>query len=203
MKRNINIMKILNLKLLISITAFALGLSLNAQTIYHYKCVARVDPSTGVKERYNGRGNLHLIYDGNSVIWEVTEEGDKISLSRKAVQSPGVKTEYKILGEDYKRYTYQSVNNNIRIYRCIDEYKLVMYSSGMEMTMSGPTYVNRETVVSSDRTVNYLYTSSDRQKVNWRTETSNIFVYELYDTDEKGYSRPQYQNDPSKPTTLY
>lgn len=206
-----NNMKIMNHKLLITIAAFSLGLSLNAQTIYHYKCVARVDPSTGVKEQCNG-GLLHLIYEGNNVIWEVTEDGEKKPVSRFKNSTTNsnylyASTEYQNLGEDYMRYTYQSQNDGIRVYRCIDEYKITMKYMSPEMTMSGIVYKNKEMNISSQRIVNYIYTSSDRRKINkcmeYKDETSKIFIFELYDTDEKGYSRPQHKNDPSKPTTLY
>lgn len=193
---------------------------MEAQTIYHYKKVACVNPNTGVKEQYYGKEYLHIIYERNSALL-VSEKGEG---KRNSIPEDTYQMSYTGIGTDGK-FELESRENGFNVYHCYHGYRSIHKTSnpygGIYSWRAGD---------SSDHitTDDYLYISEDRRKINTRfkklifvpkTEVGvggilyqggsyekrygDIDVYELYDTDEKSSMPSTKSTDPAHPTAMY
>lgn len=193
---------------------------MDAQTIYHYKKVAIVDPNTGVKEQYYGEKYIHIIYDGNAV-WLVDEKG------KKMYGEPPKDTydiSYSNIGSNGK-FKFESRENGFNVYHCVYGYRQIYKTSNSYGGVFGWKAGDSSEHITKD---DYLYVSDDKRKINTRfrenvwvskVETGvggipyigghyenrykNIDVYEFYDTDEKSSLPSTTNTDPAHPTVIY
>lgn len=199
-------------RLIISVILCFMAGYVSAQTIYHYKKVAVVNPSTGEKKSANSNYSIyapnciHIIFESNNKIWDVKEDGEK---GDDFIPAEDPYYTYRIVGHN-GQYKYESSENGISVYHCFYGYEAIHTTSspGINGFMSW----NRGDSVKHIIQDSYYYVSGNRQKINKRCKEmtfngsevwGEIYVYELFDTDEKGALPTKKSADPSHPTSLY
>lgn len=173
--------------------------ALSAQTIYHYKLVAKVDLKTEEKVSASGK-KLHIIY--NSYEACLCDEYGKIN------EEEPTKDEQKdfytshvrqiVSGQQY-HLQFQKSENGMNMYSA--HYK--SESTSWMDAMYGPYGIIRPSMVTSSivsEKNQYLYVSSDKTRINYSNDgqysgtKGYVEVYELYDQDVAGQRKTESIN---------
>lgn len=194
-----------------------------AQTIYHYRLLAEVNPTTG--EKVSKSGNLvHFIFASNHA-YKCDEYGNTLQEKYNKKSSPGYG--YNMYGP-YTSITNEETSgaeNTLTYYR--SEKGMHIYRSLLVTTST--TKYNRQMICNAYTGISYykqpddmfkktktvyLYVSEDKQRINMcysitdekkdKNDNSNISVFELYDIDEiTSQSQQNIEFDPSSPAQMY
>lgn len=173
--------------------------ALPAQTIYHYKLVAKVDLRTEEKVSASGK-KLHLIYNSREVC--LCNEDGNINKEEAAKNEQqdfyGAHSRNIVSGQQY-HLQFQKSENGMNVYSA--HYK----SEGEAWTdaiygpfgMISPGMVTSHYIYEKNQ---YLYVSSDKRRINYSNDAKSlgtngyIEVYELYDKDVVGQRKTESIN---------